>query len=408
MKEFQGRLLALDTSFGITNVQTRSYLPGRLWLATNQPETLHKALYQCNIHRKPRRIWANEGCAYELDALKWKPETLPKAGQWVRAARGLYKGDLAFVLKHTAATDILQIAIVPRIAPSPLSQPSGKKRKSSSWRSRLAPSLFDPTIAQAESFREEQDKIAAAQERLSKDDGESSAQGAGRNQIVVAKVLNAVEKLDRPTPPDGPNLYSIKTRTFPDGIHRSPHEGKIPQDICYRYKRATFIGGLLIKSIHGLDYRLKFSPLKDEIIPFVNSRVWPAVILPQFVALSWQEGDKVLFYDGLRETLGTIASIGSATGGLRSQEALVRLEFDAEGGENTTGLCISTRITELQRRWKVGDGVRAIAGPETGRHGLIVEVSDDPSCAKFLERNAIIPVRWSPRMRDFKMVKCYF
>jgi transcription elongation factor SPT5 len=57
---------------------------------------------------------------------------------WVRIRRGKYKKDLAFVLKVFADTDVVRIAVVPRISMS-------KKRKSG----KAIPALFNPTVVEA-------------------------------------------------------------------------------------------------------------------------------------------------------------------------------------------------------------------------------------------------------------------
>lgn len=415
MKDIQERLLALDTSFGITNVQHRSYLPGRLWISTNEPEMIREALYKCNVYNpgrfwitkdspkepllygsdvRRRRKWSHKSLSREL--LDWKPESLPKAGQWVRATRGLYKGDLAFVLMHSSYTDILQIATVPRRIPDSPSQrrgnqSSGNKRKLPFRPPRPTPFLFDPEVAKTESFMEEQAKVAAAQNKIQEQSKVATTQGRAQTQsdvtVDVAKIINAVETLIRPTPPDGPDLTPKKPYALPNGTPRSRHEGEIPQDTCYRYKGATFIGGLLIKNVRGSDYRLEVFPSKHDMVAFVNSRVWPAIILPQFVALHWKEGDKAYFYAGSR---GTVASPGSATTG--TQKAIVRPECDGQGNGNVTGECIPIDITDLYRRWTVGDGVKVVAGVNMGKEGLVVQVFDDPPSIDFLDRDSLISV----------------
>lgn len=352
----------MDENFGIIEVHQRSYYPGRLWIVTKQPEKLEKALFQCNIVRKPRRIWANEGSPGEF--LDWS-QSLPKAGQWVRATRGLYKGDLALVLKDSSFTDVLQIAVVPRILSVPLPQrkakhpeatPLDKKRKISSKSSRPAPCMFDPQAAAMQSNAHKQDKNDNA------------------------KTQNIVQELYRHIP-------SVCHYTFPDGTPRSLHEGEIPQDVCYRYNEVMYVGGLLIKNICGSEYQLERSPLKHELVPFITSRVWPDVILPQFVFLHWSTGDKVTVHgaDLNSETVGTIVSTDSIAG---EQTALVLADDDH------SGVCIVAKMPTLHRRWQVGDGVKVIAGEDIGKHGLVLDVEEDPPYIQFLEDNSVTSVRF--------------
>ncbi|KZP07474.1 hypothetical protein FIBSPDRAFT_902055 [Athelia psychrophila] len=349
-KDIQDRLFALDKTFGICEVHQRSYFQGRLWIVTAQPEKLEKALYECNVVRRPRHIWPDEASPTEF--LEWEPESLPKAGQWVRATRGLYKGDLALVLGDSPFTDILQIAVVPRIHSVPLPQnkkkhlegraDADKKRKVPSGSSRPAPSIFDPVAAQMQ-------RSAHAQ-----------TQKKGNN----TGVQNIIQKLDRPIVPDGPDLTPIQ-HTLPD---------------------VTYIGGLLIKNVGGLGYELERSPLEHELVPFINSRVWPQIVLPQSVGLHWKEGDKVVIHAGdlASETTGTIASTDSTAG---AQTALVRLDDDITGG------CIIVDIATLHRRWQVGDGVKAVAGENLGKYGLVVQVEVDPPYIQFIDSDSLISIR---------------
>ena len=367
-------------------MQYRSYLPGRLWISTNQPDMIRKALYACNIIGRPHHISANDGPSRELDILKWRPEALPKAGQWVRATRGLYKGDLAFVLKNTSFNDVLQIAVVPRVLfGSPLTyetQHAGKKRKLSSRSSRPAPLLFDPEAAKTQSFMEEQQKVAAALNSEQMRSKAAPTQCAVKNQVDIATLLDAIKKVVQPTPDLGPQA----PYTLPNGTLRNPHEIEIPQDTCYLYKGATYIGGLLVKNVRGSDFRFEELPMKHEMASFVHSRIWPAIILPQFVAMHWKSGDKIFFYAGLRNIPGSIASIESHT-------ANVRPDFNGLGNVNVSGETIPIKLTDLYRRWTVGDGVKVVAGPDLGKEGLIVQVYEDPPGVDFLEKDSMTPVR---------------
>ena len=339
----------------------RHYFPGRLWIVTAQPENLKTALWDCDIVRKPRRILANEASPTEF--LAWTPECLPKAGQWVRAKRGLYKGDLAFVLGNSSSTDVLQIAVVPRLLSVPLPQTKKKapdathpekKRKVSIRSSRPAPSLFDPLVAEMQNNAQTRKK------------GQNAAH-------------NSIEKLERTI--DGPSSTRIK-HTHPDGTLRSPHEGEIPQQFCYRYNKVNYIGGLLIKYLCGSECELERSPLPHELLPFVDSKIWPDIILPLFVSLHWKEGDKVIAHG---ET-GTIAST-------EPQTALVRLDSDQNGP------CIVVDIVELDRRWNTGDSVKVIAGPNIGKQGIVVMVEADPPYIHFLEQDSLASVRFFPPRR---------
>lgn len=229
----RARLLNLQESFAIRDVVQRSHFPGRLWIVTARPEYLKMALKKCNIVRRAHRIWPNE--ASPGDIVDWDPESLPKAGQWVRARRGLYKGDLALVLGDCQHTDVLQIAVVPRIHSIPLPQstrklseatPAEKKRKSPSGSSRPAPSIFDPLAAHLQSNARTHKK------------GNS------------ARMQNIIQKLDRPVYTYSPNLNPTQ-HILPDGMPRSSHEGEVPENFCFRYNEVTYIGGLLIKTVAG-------------------------------------------------------------------------------------------------------------------------------------------------------------
>lgn len=366
----------LDSSYGITNVQCRRYLPGRLWLCTDRPLEVQNALHACDIIRRPRRV---EMPLSELDVLRWKPESSPKAGQWVRGTRGIYKGDLALVMKDAPFTDIMQIAVVPRSLP--YSPPHGGSRKRGKKRklSRPTPSLFDPAVAQTESFMEEQERVAAASEASQKRSDVASTPTAN-----LTKLLDAVKKTDRFATEEDKAAFKVPY-TLPNGTRRSEHEGENVQDTCYQYKGASFVGGLLIKNVLGAEYRLETFPSKQEMVPFVDSRIWPCVILPQFVAMHWKEGDKVSFCAGQFGIPGTIASIGN-------QMATVRPDFDVQGNVNFAGACVSIGITSLYHRWLVGDGVKAIAGSAIGKEGIIVEVFDDPPYVNFLEKESLATV----------------
>lgn len=124
------------------------------------------------------------------------------------------------------------------------------------------------------------------------------------------------------------------------------------------------------------------------MVAFVHSRIWPARILPQFVALHWKEGDKVFFSAGSRGIPGTLVNIERET-------ATVRPDFDARDDANVTGACISIEILALNRRWSLGDGVKATAGIDMGKEGTVVQVFDDPPCVDFLDKDSLTTV-WSP------------
>lgn len=344
-------------------VHQRDYLPGRLWIVTKQPEKLERVLFECNIVRRPRRIWANEVSPGEF--LAW-PQSLPKAGEWVRAKRGLYKGDLAFVLSDSRYSDVLQIAVVPRIRYVPPPQHKvrhseamhpRKKQKMWSRSSRPAPAIFDPVAAMMQSNAHKQ-----------KDDK------AGTQNMILKEAWS------------GQDLTPTR-HTLSDGTPRSLHEGEIPQDICFRYNKITYIGGLLMKTVCGLEYELEHSPLKHELVPFVNSRIRPNTILPQFLSLHWKAGDKVAIYssDIASHTTGTIVSADSA---ITTQTALVRVDDDSNG------TCIVVELSTLHRRWKAGDGVKVIAGVNVGKYGIVLQVEEDPPCTHFLEKDSVIPVRF--------------
>lgn len=348
----------MDETYGVREVHERHYLPGRLWIVTSQPEKLDRALWDCNITKKARRIWANNASPNEF--LEWAPESSPNAGQWVRGTRGLYKGDLALVLGHSSSTDILQIAVVPRLLSVALPQSKNtkpaathleKKRKISS---RPAPCVFNPLAAEMQSNAQTQEK--------------------GDN----ATTRNTVQTLDRTISSDDPYSSRITLR-HPDGTPRSPHEGEILQQTCYRYNNVIYIGGLLVKNICGSEYRLERSPLKHELLPFVDSKIWPAVVLPLFISMHWKEGDKV-FAHGIA---GTIVSTETAA---ETQTAIVRSDAGLEGA------CVAVGIAELQRRWDTGDGVRVIAGVDAGKHGIVVIVEADPPYLQLLDNDSLATV----------------
>src|SRR5271167_2630978 len=100
---YQNRLISLPHAFGIKSAHWCSYLPGRIWISTEDPKTLTKALRQCNIYTNARRVSIS---LHELVDRQWRLESSPQAGDWVRGTRGLHKGDLGLVLKHSSSTDI--------------------------------------------------------------------------------------------------------------------------------------------------------------------------------------------------------------------------------------------------------------------------------------------------------------
>lgn len=346
MNDIRDRLLALEESFGIRHVQYRSYLPGRLWIIAAYPELLRKALFACNIHGKPRCIGSDELLLNEV--LEWQPNSLPKAGQWVRASRGLYKGDLALVLLASPDTDIIRIAVVPRLPPV-IAAPPKKKRKVSPAAARSSKSKRPPP-----SFF----VVASGFQRA-------------RESLPPVSDSSAQSPVD-----DSP--------TRANGEQRSMHEGEIRQEYTVEHEGATYIGGLLIKSVCGSAYHLEASPLKHEMVPFVDSRIWPDVVLPQFLVLHWKEGEKVTIhaspYLGAR---GTIADT-------KPEFAVVRLE-DLES-VGAVSPCIFTPYNDLHRRWDTGDVVKAIAGTDVGKIGIVVEVEHDPPYITFLEQGTLTSV----------------
>lgn len=337
-KDIKNRLTALDGSFGITNVQYRSYFPGRIWVATERSEKMKDALFRCNVARRARRIWADAVSPEEL--LKWEPESLPKAGQWVRARRGLYKGDLSLVLLDGDENDIVQIAVVPRL----------------------------------------------------------------RSETRAASITKRKRKLPRPTPSifnaDKENPFEIRSQSWPPasyahirdtGEPRRPeslHEGDVPLKVCVQHKGATYAGGLLIKNARGQDYQLETCPMKEEMIPFVNSRVRPDVVLPPFVWLHLKTGDKVTACGSFHGATGIIADI-------MAQSALVRLDSNLRGGANTTNECAEIPLTDLRRLWKAGDAVKVIAGAYIGQAGHIIVVEEEPPYIQFVDNDLTISARLS-------------
>lgn len=183
----------MDATFGITNVQYRSYFPGRIWIATARHENLTKALWKCQITRRPRRIWADAVEPEEL--LKWRPENLPNAGQWARARRGLYKGDLALVLRPGEGNDIMEIAVVPRLS-------YGTQAASNMKRKRKIPRP-NPSIFNAD----------------------------------MQSPLEIESKSWPPVPYIAPR-DAIEARR-PESLH----EGEVPLKVCVQHKGATYVGG---------------------------------------------------------------------------------------------------------------------------------------------------------------------
>lgn len=281
------------------------------------------------------------------EVLEWQPKSLPKAGQWVRASRGLYKGDLALVLLASPDTDIIRIAAVPRLPPV-IAAPPKKKRKGSpgtrSSKSKRPPPSFFVVASGCQRARE--------------------------------PLPPALDSSTQSPADDSPNR--------PNGEQRSMHEGEIRQEYIVEHEGATYIGGLLIKSVCGSAYWLETSPLKHEMVPFIDSRIWPDVVLPQFLVLHWKQGEKVTIHASpYLDARGTIVDT-------KPEFALVRLE-DLEG-VGAVSPCTFIPYNDLHRRWDTGDVVKAIAGTDVGKIGIVVEVEHDPPYITFLEQGTLTSV----------------
>lgn len=269
--------------------------------------------------------------------MKWRPENLPNAGQWARARRGLYKGDLALVLRPGEGNDIMEIAVVPRLS-------YGTQAASNMKRKRKIPRP-NPSIFNAD----------------------------------MQSPLEIESKSWPPVPYIAPR-DAIEARR-PESLH----EGEVPLKVCVQHKGATYVGGLLIKKVCGKDYRLELSPTKEEMLPFVYSRIRPDVVLPQFVWLHLKVGDKVMAHGYFHGATGIIADV-------MAQSALVRLDVDLQGNANTSNDCVEIPLSELHRRWKSGDAIKVIAGTWVGKAGHVITFETEPAYVQFLDNDSMTSV----------------
>ena len=355
-----------------------NHLPGRIFvLAPSQHiDSLHKTSgILSQPVQIPRTEWGAGG--HSSLFLPWVTNPI-SAAAWVRISKHNqpYFGDLAYVVGSAVETDVMLIAVVPRIRQTPrleemmdvvskeageIGKRRGKGRKQAGRgrgkgkASVLPPVLFDPETMLAR-FGTAAVKVSAVEEKDPlKNFAEIFAERVvtrdpDTNKRVVSLVHHDLVGFGKfhwaVTPVTGENIYQFGGQVF------------------YR--------GLLILPIYsyGVVERVTVPPV-DQVIPFTESNIDPVHINRLLSQLHWRIGDRVARADGLYELQDIQMDIGLA--------ACILI---AKTNSATASMVQLFCPNELRRKFLAGDDVVVVAGLHKGLTGSVL--NDDEGILRVL------------------------
>ncbi|TDL14063.1 hypothetical protein BD410DRAFT_810028 [Rickenella mellea] len=141
-------------------------------------------------------------------------------------------------------------------------------------------------------------------------------------------------------------------------------------DGSWTFRRQTFMGGLLLRTIplsHGLTIG---DPSPSELERFLESGVEPFLLSRASGAVFLKHGDRVEITSSAH--IGHVGYINGLENGLAYVSDISRHDNAAvEVAE------LVTPVDDIRRLFKVGDNVAVYLGPHSGKRGLTVDVSPD-------------------------------
>lgn len=325
----RNKIIDISNQFTITDVQTRDYYPGRVWLMGSSIRLVQEAVANCRKALCPRiskpvlvqQDW-NEVFTH------WRDSSNIEAGQWVRAVRGKYRHDIAYVLAAESNTDIIKVAVIPRII------------------------YYSPSLALLSKEKKKLGLTARPLRKVSK----------AKNRRPNAELFDASRA--RHAYPNG--LVDLGSSTLHPSLHGILHfeENTIPEGAQHLFRNEFFWHGLTIKNVFGSNFRVTAVPSAQEMIPFLDSRIDPRVE-KEFLRRCWRRGDRVNVHAA--EHVGDCGII-------------VDIQEDIDSATiSLADTHVSIPITALTRRNEAGDGVRILAGKHRGLRGVVISVEADSS-----------------------------
>ena len=345
----------------VEDVFILNHLPGRIFVF-GPSEHMSNVRNMALIRSQPIPIPRGEWCG-QSSPLFFPPHI--DQGTWVRITqrRFPYSGDLAYVVGSALKSDVLLIAIVPRIRRpgqeemrekmdkmdkeegAGTCKQKGKKRTFRRKDPKLPPALFDPdamlvrfgptavkvfTVEDVDPIKNFAGKFVTREVTVDPDTNKRVETAVNLDLFRLGKIRWAV------TPAIGESIHQFDGHVF------------------YR--------GLLILPIYsyGTVERVIIPPI-DELVPFAESGIDPVRINHLLSQLHWQIGDRVVHADGLFELQDIQVDIGSAS--------VCPAEKTSPA---TASMAQLLPLNSLQRKFSVNDGVLIVAGVHKGLTGSVL------------------------------------
>lgn len=314
-----------------TSVHVSAYLPRRVYIYTSLLTFIYNIRRRYGLGSNPVPIDEYQAQAILRPQLR---EEIREGG-CIRILKGLYKGDLGYVLKKQCDQDVVKIALVPRLSlepPKPRPCPGNAQQK---------------------------------------------GKGTKRKNVSSKKVL-------RPPPvPFNPDEARA--------IYGESSVVLVDVEGCYRFQPEgakggqTFEKGLLIYDVYASGaMAAEPRPLRDELVPFVESYIDPKRLNHRLAIKSLGIGDRVaIMQRDLYEVSGILLDI-------QIEQGVASVEI-ANG--NLPISTVAVKVEDICRDPRPGDHVRAIAGRDKGSYGIVTQVIPSESLVSFVDQE-IHTVRW--------------
>ena len=155
---------------------------------------------------------------------------------------------------------------------------------------------------------------------------------------------------------------------------------------------ALTLGAFLSEVFAGSPIDWKCCPYHtQEMVSFVDSRIWPEKVLSQFVILCWKASEKVAIHaPPFDDTTGIIIDI-------KLDFAVVHLNGDSYPD------CKYISYNNLHYRWERGAIIKVIAGSDIGKKGFVVEIETNPPYISLCKQDTLATVsdfRWLMDIAD--------
>lgn len=347
-----------------------NYLPGRIFLLAPSKH-IYSLRKKIGIHSQPvlipRTEWDAGGCPSLF--LPWTVDPIP-SGAWIRISKHSqpYFGDLAFVMGSAAKSDVMLIAVVPRIRQTPgpedmldkmdkmdkeageirKQRGKGRKRRRNGRTSVLPPVLFDVETVLPH-FGTTSVKVSTVDEKdLLKNFAKIfDERVVTRDPVTNKRVMSLIHH-------DVVELGEFHWAVTP-----------VAGEKIYQFEGQVFYRGLLILPIYsyGVVERVAIPPV-DQVIPFAESEIDPVHINLLLSQLHWQIGDRIAHPDGVYTLQDIQMDVGSAS----CYPLLI-------GGLNPASERLFP-LNELRRKFIAGDDVVVVAGQHKGVIGTVLNHDD--------------------------------